>query len=163
MDNNNQQKAYLSVLENSSIKKNDILDQLMKLTKEQEEIIKAENVDDERFDEIIDEKESLIQKIVELNAGFNQVYKRIQEELVVNKGHYGEEIQRLQKLILEITDKGVQLQVLEKRNKAKLELYFKNKRKDIRELKLGNDTVTNYYKNMNNQNQNSSYFFDKKN
>ena len=135
----------------------------MKLTKEQEEIIKAENVDDERFDEIIDEKESLIQKIVELNAGFNQVYKRIQEELVVNKGHYGEEIQRLQKLILEITDKGVQLQVLEKRNKAKLELYFKNKRKDIRELKLGNDTVTNYYKNMNNQNQNSSYFFDKKN
>ena len=163
MDNYNKGKTYLSLLEDSLKKKNRLLDHLLKLTQEQEELIKEEDIEDDKFDKIIEEKEPLIEKVTELNIGFEQVYDRIKEELVSNKDKYHEEIQSLQRLIQELTDKGVRLQALEKRNKVNIELYLKDKRNDIKNFKLSNKTVSNYYKNMANQNQEASYFFDKKN
>lgn len=163
MDNYNKGKTYLSLLEDSLKKKNRLLDHLLKLTQEQEELIKEKDIEDDKFDKIIEEKEPLIEKVTDLNVGFEQVYDRIKEGLVSNKDKYHEEIQSLQRLIQELTDKGVRLQALEKRNKVNIELYLKDKRNDIKNFKLSNKTVSNYYKNMANQNQEASYFFDKKN
>lgn len=163
MDNYNKGKTYLSLLEDSLKKKNRLLDQLLKLTQEQEKLIKEEDIEDDKFDKTIEEKEPLIEKVTDLNVGFEQVYNRIKEGLVSNKDKYHEEIQSLQRLIQELTDKGVRLQALEKRNKVNIELYLKDKRNDIKNFKLSNKTVSNYYKNMANQSQEESYFFDKKN
>lgn len=163
MDNYNKGKTYLSLLEDSLKKKNRLLDHLLKLTQEQEELIKEKDIEDDKFDKIIEEKEPLIEKVTDLNVGFEQVYDRIKEELISNKDKYHEEIQSLQRLIQELTDKGVRLQALEKRNKVNIELYLKDKRNDIKNFKLSNKTVSNYYKNMANQSQEESYFFDKKN
>lgn len=163
MDNYNKGKTYLSLLEDSLKKKNRLLDQLLKLTQEQEKLIKEEDIEDDKFDKTIEEKEPIIEKVTELNIGFEQVYDRIKEGLVSNKDKYHEEIQSLQRLIQELTDKGVRLQALEKRNKVNIELYLKDKRNDIKNFKLSNKTVSNYYKNMANQSQEESYFFDKKN
>ena len=51
---------------------------------------------------------------------------------------------------------------LEKSNKAKLETLMVNQRKKIKNLRLGNETVASYYKNMSNQSEGRSYFYDKK-
>lgn len=159
--NNNKIKTYLSLLEDSLTKKNWILDQILNLTQEQEQLIKKEDMDGDKFDKTIEEKEPLINKVVDLNNGFEKIYDRIKEELISNKDKYYEEIQSLQGLIQELTDKGVRLQALEKKNKINLEAYLRTKRKDIKDFKLSNKTVSNYYKNM--ANQDGSYFFDKKN
>lgn len=158
----NQKKTYLTLLEASLIKKSDILDQLLLLSMEQEKLISEEVLDEVRFYKIIDEKESLIQAILQLDQGFEQIYKRVKEELSVNRGFYQKEIVRLQKLIKDITEKGISIQVLERRNKAKIDFYLQTKRKKIKNFKISSKSVSSYYNNMANQNQHESYFFDKK-
>lgn len=162
MEQENQNGTYMTLLEASLIKKSNTLDQLILLSKEQEFEINQETMDEDKFENIFDKKDELIQTILKLDEGFEQVYQRVKEELNNHPGSYQKEIARLSHLITEITDKGVSLQAIELRNKANLELYLQRKRKGIRDSKVSMKSANNYYKNMANQNQQQSYFFDKK-
>ena len=90
------------------------------------------------------------------------VYERIREELNENRKDYIPQITALKELVTVVTDLSVKLQALEKSNKAKLETLMVNQRKKIKNLRLGNETVASYYKNMSNQSEGRSYFYDKK-
>jgi hypothetical protein len=162
MEHENQKDTYLALLEASLIKKSDTLDHLLLLSKEQETEIAQETLDEDRFEEIFQKKDELIETIIKLDDGFEQIYQRVKEELSNHQGSYQKEIGRLSDLITEVTDKGVALQAVELRNKTNLELYLQRKRKGIRDSKMSMKSVNNYYKNMANQNQQESYFFDKK-
>jgi midasin (ATPase involved in ribosome maturation) len=162
MEHENQKDTYMALLEASLIKKSDTLDQLILLSKEQEIEISQETMNEDHFEEIFQKKDELIETILKLDDGFEQVYLRIKEELNNHPGSYQKEIGRLTGLIAEITDKGVTLQAIELRNKTNLELYLQRKRKGIRDSKVSMKSANNYYKNMANQNQQESYFFDKK-
>ena len=109
---------YLSVLEDSLKKKLQILDELTDYTMQQQELLKVEELDYEAFDRLVDQKEPLIQKIMELDQGFETVYDRIKEQLLGNKEQYAAQIRALQSLIGELTDKSVKLQTMEQRNKS---------------------------------------------
>ncbi len=163
MGQEKEKETYLALLEDSLIKKSSILDQLIELTKEQEVIFREESINEERFHYIIDQKETLIEKLLSLDRGFEQIYQHIKDELLINKGKYQKEIQHLQELIAGITDKSVALQAAERRNKAKLDAYLATKKGEIKSFKIGNQTATSYYKNMAGQHQGEAYFFDKKN
>ena len=163
MGQEKEKETYLALLEDSLIKKSSILDQLMELTKEQEMIIRAESINEERFNYIIDQKEVLIEKLLSFDNGFEQIYQHIKDELSKNKDRYQKEIQRLQELIAGITDKSVALQAAERRNKVKLDAYLATKKESIRSFKISNQTATNYYKNLTGQHQGQAYFFDQKN
>ena len=76
MDKNNKNKTYLSLLEDSLIKKNQVLDQILDLTQEQEQLIKEEDMDDDKFDKIIEEKDPLINKVVELLRKYMTVLRK---------------------------------------------------------------------------------------
>jgi hypothetical protein len=162
MEHEDKKDTYLALLEASLIKKSKTLDQLILLSKEQELEIGQETMDEDRFEEIFQKKDELIQTMLKLDDGFEQVYQRIKDELNNHPGSYQKEIGRLTDLITEVTDKGVALQAIEIRNKTNLELYLQRKRKGIRDSKMSMKSVNNYYKNMANQNQQESYFFDKK-
>jgi hypothetical protein len=162
MEHENQKDTYLALLEDSLIKKSNTLDHLILLSKEQETEIARETLDEDRFEEIFQKKDELLQTILKLDDGFEQVYQRVKEELNNHPGSYQKEIGRLTGLITEVTDKGVSLQAIELRNKANLELYLQRKRKGIRDSQVSMKSANNYYKNMANQNQQQSYFFDKK-
>lgn len=162
MEFDNQKETYLAVMIASLENKNALLEQLITLTREQEALIRGEIIEEKPFNRNLEEKEKRILKIREFDQGFEKLYQALKEELDGNKDKYREKIQRLKELITEITDQSVQLQVLERQNKARMEVYFSNKKRELRNLKKSNQTVLNYYKNMTDHQESQSYFFDKK-
>ena len=153
---------YLSVLEDSLKKKLQILDELTDYTTQQQELLKVEELDYEAFDRLVDQKDPLIQKIMELDQGFETVYDRIKEQLLSNKEQYAAQIKALQSLIGELTDKSVKLQTMEQRNKSAVEQQFRKSREKIRQGRQNKQAALNYYKNMNNSNYVPPQFLDDK-
>ncbi len=153
---------YLSVLEDSLKKKLQILDELTDYTTQQQELLKMEELDYEAFDRLVDQKDPLIQKIMELDQGFETVYDRIKEQLLGNKEQYAAQIRALQSLIGELTDKSVKLQTMEQRNKSAVEQQFRKSREKIRQGRQNKQAALNYYKNMNNSNYVPPQFLDDK-
>ncbi len=153
---------YLSVLEDSLKKKLQILDELTVYTTQQQELFQAEELDYAAFDRLVDQKEPLIQKIMELDQGFETVYDRIKDQLIGNKEQYAAQIRTLQSLIGELTDKSVKLQTMEQRNKSAVEQQFRKSREKIRQGRQNHQVALNYYKNMNNSNYVPPQFLDNK-
>ena len=153
---------YLSVLEDSLKKKLQILDELTDYTMQQQELLKVEELDYEAFDRLVDQKDPLIQRIMELDQGFETVYDRIKEQLLDNKEQYAAQIRALQSLIGELTDKSVKLQTMEQRNKSAIEQQFRKSREKIRQGRQNKQAALNYYKNMNNANYVPPQFLDDK-
>ena len=153
---------YLSVLEDSLRKKLEIVDELTAYTLEQQELLQAEELDYEGFDQLVEKKDPLIQKIMELDQGFETVYDRIKEQLLQNKEQYAAQIRTLQTLISDLTDKSVKLQAMEQRNKSTVEQQFRKSRETIRKGRQNQQAALNYYKNMNNSNYVPPQFLDNK-
>ena len=148
--------------EDSLKKKLQILDELTDYTTQQQELLKVEELDYEAFDRLVDQKEPLIQRIMELDQGFETVYDRIKEQLLGNKEQYAAQIKALQSLIGELTDKSVKLQTMEQRNKSAVEQQFRKSREKIRQGRQNKQAALNYYKNMNNANYVPPQFLDDK-
>jgi hypothetical protein len=146
MEQEAQKETFLALLEASLKKKRDILIRLCELSKEQEMMITTNKVDDDRFGQIIEEKEIQIQQILKLDEGFEQIYQRVREEIAATPGRYKTEISGLKELISEVTNIGVELQVIERHNKSKMDFYFQSKRKDIKNVKLSSkNLITDHF------------------
>ena len=156
-------KTYIEILIYSLQTKVQVLDDIIGLTKQQEVLLtQSSSMDIDKFNRITEEKGPLIDQVNELNDGFETLYNRIKEEFVSHKMEYAAEISKLQELIKTVTEKSVEIQVTEKRNFVKLQVYLEAKKSEIKEFKKSSKTVSSYYKNMTNQHQGQSYFLDKK-
>ena len=154
---------YVHILIDTLTKKNSLLDKLIQITTMQEEYITLTPPDIDNFETSLNEKETLIEKINEIDEGFEKIYEHVKEEITSNKINHKEDILELQSLIKQVTEKSAKLQALEIRNKKSLEIFFSNKKKEIKDFKQSSKTASNYYKNMMNQQSGESYFLDKKN
>lgn len=160
MDSN---RTYIEILIHSLQKKAQVLDDVIRLTKDQEMLLdKSNNMNMDEFNKSIEKKGPLIDQINELNDGFETLYNRIKEELISKKSEYSNEIKQLQDLIKFVTEKSVTIQVIEKQNYIKFQKYLNTKSTEIKEFKQSSKTVSSYYKNMVSQHQGQSYFIDKK-
>ncbi len=159
----NVKQTYIQLLIDSLGKKNEVLTELMQITTKQQDIIDSESFDEDEFLRTISLKEEQIKDLTEFDKGFEMVYERIREELNNNPNSYRTEIEDLKELVTKVTDLSVKLQALEKRNKSKIEALLVSKRKNIKNARLSNETVTNYYKSMSGKQEEQSYFYDKKN
>lgn len=157
-----QQSTYINILLNTLSKKNLILDELIRITLLQESYLKASPQDMDSFESSIDEKLQVIDQLNQLDDGFEAVYERVREELEEKKDFFKDEILKLQKLIRQITEKSVKLQVLEQQNKVKMEAFLSSRKSEIRDFKKSSLTASNYYKSMIDSPQGDSYFLDKK-
>lgn len=155
-------KAYINIIRDVLQKKSSLLKKLIDLTASQDECISAAEFDFEKFDKIIEQKSVLIDEVNELDTGFEQLYNNFKQELSENREKYREEIVLLQDLIGAITNESIKLQSMEEKNKTKVEMQLANGRQKIKKYQLSNKTVTSYYKNMNSQYNEQSYFLDKK-
>lgn len=158
----NAKETYIQLLIDSLGKKQEILNQLMQITTRQQTIIDSEGFEEDEFLKTISLKEELIKSLDQLDRGFEMVYDRVREELNNNRMEYVYQITSLKELVTKVTDLSIKLQALEKRNRSKLEALLANKRKNIKNSRLSNETVTNYYKNMTSKPEAQSYFYDKK-
>ena len=155
-------KVYFKLLEQSLYKKEQQLQILLQLSNEQKQLLSAEELDMEKFGELMDKKAPCIEEIGKFDLGFESIYARLKPVLEKDKTPYQKEIQVLQQCIKRITEASVQLKALEQQNKSRLELKLREQKKEIKTFKQSSKSVSNYYKNMIGINAQQSYFMDKK-
>lgn len=139
---------YLTLLEESLKRKLQVMAEIQAYNLSQQEIFQADEVEIDKFDEYMAEKESLIEKLTSLDNGFERLYQKVAEELKDNRQKYAEQIKSLQKLITEVTDASVAIQAQEARNKKLIEDYFRKERDGIRMNRKTSKAAIDYYRNM---------------
>lgn len=152
---------YLSLLKDSLVKKDEILTDILSLSKEQAEIVKGKSIDWDKFDIIVENKSEKIDAIMKLDEGFELLFNNIKENLQGNEKKYANEIRDIKELIKSVTEKSASVQALEMRNKTIIETAFTNARKEIKQTKLGQKAALNYYNKMNNINTIDPQLMDK--
>lgn len=155
--------VYVSALQESLQKKLEVLSNILKLTEEQARILSVQKPDMDRFDQIIEEKDHLLDLMGTLDRGFESLFAKVGSTLRDNKYEYQQQITEMQNLIRSITDTGLQIEGQEHRNKTAFQHYLTGARQEIRDFTSNNQTANAYYHNMANQHQAwQSYFIDQK-
>lgn len=154
--------SYIKILSESLEKKDKLLNQIIELTREQEAILNASDFDVTAFDMTMDAKQNLIEQLEQLDSGFENIYNRIKDEIVLNKEKYQSYIISMQNTIGNLTKKSVIIKALEEQNKIKVQTCLANQRQQIKQIKKSSQTAASYYKNMADQHHDQSYFLDKK-
>lgn len=161
MNNQSQNSIYVSMMSDTLKKKKQILLFLLQKTREQEILLKDEEMSMEAFNATIEEKGDKIEELNRLDEGFDALFQRVKEEIVSNRMAYKTQIQEMQKLLGEVSDLGIQIQALEHQNSGHFKVYLANQRKSIREFHVNHKTASSYYQNMANAHKpEQSYFFN---
>lgn len=158
----NETGMYVGILTDSLKRKKAYLDEIAELTVKQGELAAADKFDEEAFGETVDRKETLINNINEIDKGFTSVYDRIRGNLLEEKENYKTELKGIQALINSCMDKGSEIEVLEERNRQKLEGIFASERKNLRQVKNSRSIANKYYKTMANGMVNDAMLYDRK-
>ena len=153
---------YLTLLEESLQKKLQVMEEIQQYNLKQQELFQSEKVDLDGFDEAVEEKGKLIEKLTALDNGFERLYSKVKKELEDNRDKYQEQIKRLQKLVTEVTETSVSIQAQEARNKKLIEEYFRKERENIRSGRRSSKAAYDYYKNMNRSSVVMPQLMDKK-
>ena len=161
MDSNN--SVYVRMMVDVLKRKEKILQRILKQTKEQEVILKQEDVDYERFQSILDEKGKQNDELNEIDEGFDALFKKVEKEITAHKENYLTEIATMQKLISAVSDLGLRIQALEAQNSERFKIYLASKRKQIHDYHVNSQTASRYYQNMANSHRpEQSYYFNEK-
>lgn len=153
---------YLTILQESLKKKIDVLDEILRICKYQSEILTAEPVAFDKFDQCVDDKDICLEQLNKLDDGFELVYERVREELQGKKELYADWIAETQKLITLVMEKSVAIQAQEERNKKTVEAAFQRERQNMGKGKRSMQVARDYYRNMNNSQVVSPQFLDQK-
>lgn len=141
-------EQYLNILKESLVKKLDVLEEILRISSRQKEILSAAPVDYEEFDRCVDDKDICIEQLNKLDEGFESLYQKVSQEINANRQYYAEWIRSCQQLITQITEKSVEIQAMEARNKQMIEEQFRRDRKEFGQGKRSVEVARNYYRNM---------------
>ncbi len=155
-------KSYIAIMEDCLVKKADILMHIQLLSQEQSEILDNRDMTAAMFEENMQKKDELVSRLASLDDGFDQLYQRVREELIADKDTYKDNIRHMQELIREVTDRSVQIQAIEARNKEKVQQRFGQIRSQIRGVRHSSKAVSSYYQNMMKMNSVEPQFWDSK-
>ena len=153
---------YVQVLVKTLQKQVEALTSILEITKEQSQIADAPDFDEIMLEDTLNRKQILIAKLNELDDGFTSVYGRVRKEIQDKPDNYKEDIQKMQSLIRECTDLGVEIKVLEARNRDKLVQCFSNKQQQYGSQKTAATVASHYSQTMNNTKVVDSFFLDRK-
>ncbi|MDE7113752.1 MAG: flagellar protein FliT, partial [Acetatifactor sp.] len=103
----------LSILSESLDKKLQVLQEIQEYNTRQEEAFKQEQADLESFDDAMEEKERLIEKLTQLDEGFEALFERVSAELKDRREQYAPQIQKLQEKVKQVMDLSVSIQAQE--------------------------------------------------
>ena len=157
----NQTGTYVNIMRESLERKRKYLTEILKLTNEQSVIAAAEKFDEERFSEIVEKKDVLIDNINEIDKGFSSVYDRVRIEIQQNPSAYRDKLLAIQELIRACVDLGVQIEAVEERDRATMEQVSSAKFQGVRQVKQSKNVANKYYKSMANGMVNDSLLYDK--
>lgn len=155
-------EGYIQIMIDSLDKKLVILDKIMEINKRQYEVSSAQPFDSQKYDEIMDEKGKLIDEINLLDEGFTSTYDIIKEEINAEPAKYRDKVLLLQELVRKAVDKGVEVEVQEKRNKNSLEASISMTRKELQQKRISRNVALQYYKSSQKINNVDPQLMDKK-
>ncbi len=158
----NQTAVYVNIMQESLLRKKNYLEEIYELTKEQEILAHEKKLDEDAFGAIIDKKEVLINNVNEIDKGFTSVYDRVRMEILEDKDIYATELKNMQALVKQCVEIGIEIEVLEERNRAALEQAFSVGFKGIKQVKKSKNVANKYYKSMSNGMINDSILYDRK-
>lgn len=153
---------YLDIMQESLKQKMQVLDEIILYNQKQEEMLKAETASLEEFDAYVDKKDVLIQKLLKLDDGFESMYEHVKEELQGKQELYREQITAMQKMIAQITDKSVNIQAQEARNKALVEQYVAKQKQNLQVNRVNSRKAYDYYQTLSRANTPHSQIMDQK-
>lgn len=153
--------TYVDIMIQSLEKKIQVLDRIILLDKIQKEQLEDEGLTTEDFDNVVEEKSELIEQLNQLDSGFEKLFQRVKEELDVNREPYKEQIRKMQEMIRSITDKSVEIQAQEARNKELMMNKFTRIKQRSKVAHTNYRAASQYYKNMMQSNVVDPQFMDK--
>ena len=156
------EENYIQLLIQSLEKKITVLDHIIQLNDDQKNLLAMEEVDLDEWNRIIEEKAKNIDQINFLDEGFEEVYNRVKDMLSSRREEFQSEIRILQGLIGKITDRSVQVQTGEQRNKELAQLQFGRIKKKMRTVRQTSQAVQSYSNSMKKLNFVDAQFLDKK-
>lgn len=155
-------EAYIDVMLQSLKKKEQILEQIISLDDLQKKQLENPECTADEFDATVEEKAGLIEQLEQLDDGFEKMYERMKGELQENRTAYADQIRKMQELIRSITDKSVQIQAQEARNKDLMVQKFARVKRQAKEIRSNNKATTEYYRSMSQVNYIDPQFMDNK-
>ena len=155
-------EAYIEIMLQSLRKKIQVLDEIIRLNQVQKEVLENEVSDPEDFDRTLESKSDCIDQLTQLDSGFEKLFERVKTEINLNKEQYKEQIRELQGMIRAITDKSMEIQTQETRNKDLMTLRFSRVKQQAKQVRANSKIANDYYKNMAKINYVEPQFMDNK-
>lgn len=156
-------QSYLEIMLQSLEKKENVLDNIIELNKEQRIALENPELSPNEFDAIVEAKGHLIEQLDLLDSGFEKLFERVKEELNGHKDEHASEIRAMQEHIRNITDKSVEIQAQESRNKDLMTKKFTMIKEQAKTFRTSNKVANQYKQNMDKLNFVAPQFMDNKN
>lgn len=156
------QETYVSIMLQSLKKKLQVLDELEKLNERQKLTLESADGTADEFDEIVEKKSALIEQLEQLDSGFEKLFNRVRDELDNNKEAYKDEIHQMQDYIRAITDRSMEAQAQEARNKELMTQKFAKVKTQARQVRANSKATNSYYQSMSKTSVVDPQFMDNK-
>ena len=156
------QETYIEIMLQSLNKKLQVLDAIIEQNIKQKDILENSKSTVEEFDATVEAKSALIEQMQQLDSGFEKLFERVQEELAGHKEDYADSIRSMQSAIRLITDKSMEIQAQEARNKDLMIRKFAFVKETAKSVRTNSKVANQYYKNMMKLNYVSPQFMDNK-
>lgn len=157
-----QNSNYVKILLESLYKKRNILDEIINLNNEQSKLVIDIKKNMVEYEATIEKKQLLIDELNLLDDGFQAIYVRVKGELANCADKYADEIREMKAVISELTDKSVEVQTGEEKNRQVISQQFALIRKEVKDFKDNQKVANQYYSNMQKLSYVSPQFMDKK-
>lgn len=153
---------YIDIMLQSLKKKEQVLKAIIDENQKQREVLEDVNGDPEVFDATVEAKSKLIEQLEQLDSGFEKLFERTKEELNGNKEKYADTIREIQRYIRSVTDKSVEIQAQEARNKDLMTSKFTTIKKQVKTMRKSSAAASEYYRTMARLNYVDPQFLDGK-
>lgn len=157
-----QEREYLDILIQSLRKKLVLLNRISILNQDQRAILQDEQAAPDAFDINVRDKGDLIDQIVALDAGFDEVYAHIKDLMERDHSAYEDQLEQMRRLIRQVMAEDASVRAEEQRNYELAQQKFASVKKQVREVKASQKMVNSYYQTMMRQKPGDAMFLDNK-
>jgi peptidoglycan hydrolase CwlO-like protein len=141
-------ETYIEIMIQSLRKKCEVLDEIIKQNEKQREALEDPSGDVETFDATVEKKAELIRQLEQLDSGFEKLYERTKEELQAGGDTYYAQVRTMQEYIRKVTDRSVEAQAQEARNKDLMTQKSSRVKKQARQLRANSRATASYHQSM---------------
>ena len=140
--------TYIAIMLQSLKKKEQVLNEIIRLDDLQKNQLTNPESQVEDFEKTVEDKSACIQQLEQLDSGFEKLYAEVAQELEQNRETYADQIREMQEYIRIVTDKSVEIQAQEARNKDLMMHKFAGIKKHAKSVRVNSKAIEGYSRTM---------------